>query len=129
MGSQAIQITGQVIFNSPAMQGLVFQLQQFGLFVPITGQNAVQYEFTAPITVPAALPVSSLANLGVYIIINIDPSGGTIELLSATDGIAMNAMLNPGEFCLGRFPSNITAPALLSTSAAPSQAAVLIIEN
>ena len=125
--TQAIQVSGQLIFNNPAMAGLVQQLQQLGLFVPMTGVNSAQDTMSVPTGSPAAIPVSNLTGLGWYIIINVDPNGGTIVHLSGVSGIEMNFM-NPGEFAMGRYGSGVTAPALLSTSANPAQAVYLILE-
>ena len=127
MGSQAIQVTGQLIFNNPLVQGIVQQLQQLGLFVPMTGQLAACDSFTAPITTPGALPVSNLTGLGWYFIFNIDQAGGIVQLWSSVSGIPINLM-NAGEFCMGRFDTTVTAPALLTTTGTPAQCVYLICE-
>jgi hypothetical protein len=127
MGSQALQVSGQLIFNNPAVFGVIQQLQQLGLFVNVNGQNAVCMPMTVPTGVPLAIPVSSLSALGWYLIINIDQNNGTAQLWNSVSGVPIN-LINPTEFCMGRFDTSVTAPALLSTGATACQVAIIIVE-
>jgi hypothetical protein len=104
------------------------------LFIGVLGQYVAQagtkYEsgiFLAPTTAGgAAIPVSSLANLGYAVFVNLDPVN-YVELLTAASGTNI-ITLQPGDVAVFRFGSGIAAPALLAhTDAVEVQ--YLILEN
>lgn len=124
MFPQSVQMSGQLIFKSNS--GVTAQLQQLGLFASTDGQNFVYEPITAPSASPVAMPTGSIGILGLYFIFNADTTN-ILYLLDSVSGASINAAY-PQQFMIGRFPPNITAPALQGDVADVS-AVFLILEQ
>jgi len=63
-----------------------------------------------------AIKLGDLASAGYYIMKNLDPTN-YVELLDSVSGTKFG-QIDPGGFALGKFSSNVTAPAAISHTAA-----------
>jgi hypothetical protein len=121
--SLPIQLTAQLALTE---SGVSVQLGASGVYVAIAGSKYAQQVMSVPTTSGGtAIPVSSLANVGYALFINLDPTN-YCDILTAASGTAF-ARLLPGDVHLFRFTPAITAPALLAHTAA-CQVEMLLLE-
>lgn len=89
--------------------GTIDQLQAGpNLQVTVTTTIIARLKQSVGFASAAALNLGNVASLGWVMIKNLDPTN-SVNILTGTGGIVF-ATLKPGEFCMFRFGSGVTAP-------------------
>jgi hypothetical protein len=121
-----IQVTSTLTYTNATYGITAKALSILGSQFNITGKEYAAGMIAVPTTAGGtAIPVGNLANLGWAMFKNADATN-YIQLLSAVSGTVF-AKLFPGEICLLRFNTTITAPAALANTLA-AQLEYLILE-
>jgi hypothetical protein len=111
--------------------GVNVSLSQQNISVPQTGSKYSELIFSAPTTSGGTvIPVSSLANVGLCLIQNLDPTNycDILSGLTGSSGVAFARLLPGDPPFLFRFTPAVTAPAVLAHTA-PTLLQILMLEN
>ena len=120
--SQTIQITALL-----SMVGVTQLQSASGTPIAMTGSKFAEGIMAVPTTAGGtAIPVSALANLGLALFMNADPTN-YVEILTAVSGTAFVKLL-PGDVAVFRFDPAVSAPAMLAHTAS-ANVEFLILEN
>lgn len=111
-----INVTAVLNYANSAVGIAQKTLSIAGVNFSITGSNYVLNRMLVPTTAGGTLiPLSNLATLGLFLIINHD-AANYVDILTAVNGTAI-LRLQPGEAAMGRFSLGITVPAALAHTA------------